>query len=76
MAQRDLWAGAVYAVVDGAEHAVSVAQAARLRVAAVGAELLLRLRVLRAMGMPATQDELARFADSPFLDSDTVGGWL
>jgi Fe-S-cluster containining protein len=76
LAGRDLWAGTVFDVVDAAGYAVGVEAAAAVRVAAQGADLRLRLRVLRALGLPVDAAELARFADSAALDTPTIGGWL
>ena len=75
---RQLFTGSVYALVDDSEYGTTVEQAAWLRLAEVVVDLVVRARVLRAMGVPEADvpAEVARFYDSTFLDSPTIGGFL
>ena len=78
LAGRHLFVGSVYALVDDSDYAVTVEQAAWLRLAEIVVDLVVRVRVLRAMGVPDAElaAEAARFYDSTFLDSPTIGGFL
>ena len=78
LAERRLFAGSVYALVDDHDYGLTVEQATWLRLAEVAADLVVRARVLLAMGTSAERlaDETARFYDSAFLDSPTIGGFL
>lgn len=78
LASRRAFAGSVYALVDDADYQVTVEQAAWMRAAQVGSDLVVRARVLLALGTPEDRiaEETARFYDSAFLDAPTIGGWL
>lgn len=78
LVQRDLFTGSVYALVDDSDYATSVDEATWLRLAEIATDLALRSRVLAALGTPPDRlaDETARFYDSTFLDSPTIGGFL
>ena len=78
LTKRRLFTGSVYALVDESEYATSVEQATWLRLAEVAADLAVRAWVLREMRVApaALADESARFYDSTFLDSPTIGGYL
>lgn len=78
LAGRQLFTGSVYALVDDAEYGTTVEQAAWLRLAEVVVDLMVRARVLRAMGVPEADlpAEVVRFYDSTFLDAPTIGGFL
>ncbi|GEM_PF-5654401 len=78
LAARRLFVGSVYALVDEEEYAIGVEPATWLRLAEVTADVAVRARVLAALGTPADRlaDETARFYDSAFLDSPTIGGFL
>lgn len=78
LTRRRLFTGSVYALVDDSGYETTVGQATWLRVAEVAADLVVRARVLAAMGTPpeAVPDEVVRFYDSTFLDAPTIGGFL
>lgn len=78
LATRRLFAGSVYAIVDDAGYESSVVEATWWRLAEIVADLATRARILAAIGVPEDRlaDETARFYDSSFLDSPTIGGFL
>lgn len=78
LTRRRLFAGSVYAIVDDSRYKTSVEEATWWRLVEIVSDLALRARVLLAMGVPQDRvaDETARFYDSAFLDSETIGGFL
>ncbi len=78
LTQRDLFVGSVFDAVDGMFYEFTVAAATAELLREVAADLLLRVAILRELGIPDTHmaAEVERFYDSTFLDAPTIGGWL
>jgi Fe-S-cluster containining protein len=78
LTRRDLFAGAIYHVVDESEYGITVRDGAEVLFADVAAALALRAELLHRMGIPwgEVPGEAERFYDSAFLDHPTIGGWL
>jgi Fe-S-cluster containining protein len=78
LATRDLFAGTVFHRVDDSDYRLGIERAARERVMEVAADLLVRVQILEALGVPGPDlaGEAERFYDSAFLDAPTIGGWL
>ncbi|MFO1533009.1 MAG: YkgJ family cysteine cluster protein [Thermoplasmatota archaeon] len=78
LAARDVMAGQTFDLVDASRYRLTVAKAARHRVAQVAADLAVRVQVLQALGVAEEQlaAEAERFYDAAFLDAPTIGGWL
>ncbi len=78
LTQRRLFVGNVYAIVDNDNYESTVEDATHERFSELVVELTLRARILAAMGTPADHmaEEVERFYDSTFLDSETIGGFL
>lgn len=75
LAQRGVFRGAVYALVDDSDYDLTVEQAAWSRLAEMASELALRARICAALGEPSVM-EAARFYDATYLDAPTIGGYL
>lgn len=78
LTRRDVFLGSVFALVDDLDYETSVAEATWWRLAEIAADLVVRARLLLAMGIPSEDvpAETVRFYDSTFLDSPTIGGFL
>ena len=78
LAARDLFVGSVYAVVDDLAYETSVEEAVWWRLAEIVADVAVRARVLRGVGVSDAHlpGEVVRFYDSTFLDAPTIGGFL
>jgi Fe-S-cluster containining protein len=75
LAAREALACQVFDLVDASDYALSVADAAAMRLSGIEADLRTAQAVLRQLGQ-AAPGELARFYDARFLDAPTIGGWL
>ena len=78
LARRGVFAGSVFEHVHDVDYEATVEEAARSRLEEMAADLAVRSAILERLGIPPTSlaDEAARFYDSAFLDTPTVGGWL
>lgn len=78
LTRRKLFTGSVYAIVDDSDYRTGVEEAAWWRLVEIATDLALRARILAGMGVAPERvaDETARFYDSAFLDSETIGGFL
>ncbi len=78
LARRGVFAGSVYERVDDVDYELDVADATRARLEEMAGDLAVRCAVLQGLGVPPQElaDEAARFYDSAFLDTPTIGGWL
>ncbi len=75
---RRLFVGSAYALVDDDGYETTVEEAVHARFIELVCDLSVRARILRALGIPDERlaDEVARFYDSTFLDTPTIGGFL
>lgn len=75
---RGVFEGSVFAMVDDLRYETSVEEATWFRLAEIVSDLAVRARILQQLGVAPAQlaDETARFYDSTFLDSSTIGGFL
>lgn len=75
---RGIFEGSVFALVDDLDYETTVEEATWWRLAEVVSDLAVRARILAAMGVAPERlaDETARFYDSTFLDSSSIGGFL
>lgn len=75
---RGVFEGNVFAIVDDLGYETTVEEATWFRLAEIVADLAVRARILTQLGVApeCLADETARFYDSTFLDSSTIGGFL
>jgi len=78
LTERGVFEGGVFALVDDQEYETSVEEATWWRLAEIVVDLAVRARILAAMGVAPDRvpDETARFYDTTFLDSESIGGFL